>query len=75
MACLYKRENKDGSVVYRVIFRRVGIPTFCTCFATEKKACEFVEKYESMHALEYDKFALEMLDHHITERRKRKFNL
>lgn len=75
MACLYKRENKDGSVVYRVVFRRVGIPTFCTCFSSEEKAADFCKKWEVIYVSDYDRFMESMKDHHLIERRNREFNL
>jgi hypothetical protein len=51
MATIYVRRNKDGSESWRVLFRRKGIPPFCTVFSTKKEAEEWAKENEPMYCL------------------------
>lgn len=51
MASIFKRENKDGTTTWRVMFRRKGLKSFITCFTSEEIANNFVEEHEKEFAL------------------------
>ena len=70
MATIYKRINKNGSISWRVIFRRKGIKTFCASFNTKKEALEFTEKNEKIYCLSPNDFDFDALIHN----RNREFN-
>ena len=50
MATLYPRQNRNGTISWRVMFRRVGLKPFITSFSTKERAEEFIEKYEKDYA-------------------------
>jgi len=61
MASMYKRENTNGSISWRLVFRRAELPTFCTCFNSEQKAIEFSKKYEPLYCFDSDNFSIDRL--------------
>ena len=46
MATIFPRKNKDGTVTWRVMFRRKNLPSFITGFCTEEEAKTFVKECE-----------------------------
>jgi len=71
MASVTPRHNKNGSISWRVKFRRKGIKTFCTAFTTQEKAIEFADKYENKYCLNPDNFNWD----HLKQIRLREFGL
>ncbi len=51
MARLYARENKDGSIVWRVIFQRKGKKTICLTFGDKEEAQKFIDSNEADYLL------------------------
>lgn len=49
MASIYPRKNKDGSVRYRMVIRKKGVPTLCLTFPTLEEANEWVKFHEHVY--------------------------
>lgn len=73
MASIFERQNKNGSVSYRVMFRRKGLSTFCTCFNTHAEAVEFAKEFEPAYTFDHDNFIKNMKTDQLYEKRKREF--
>ena len=69
MACINPRKYSDGTVVWRVWFRRKGIKPFSATFLTKQEAEEFSKKYEASYCLDPN-FEYDQLKH----RREREFS-
>ena len=46
MASIFSRINKDGSVVYRVLVRRKGLPLLTMTFETLDEAEDWLDSHE-----------------------------
>ena len=73
MATIFPRENKDGSIVYRVIIRRKNVPTLCMSFGTEKEAHNWVSVNEEFYVENPHKYLASAKSARLYERRKREF--
>ena len=73
MATFINRQNKDGSITTRVMFRRKGRPTFCTCFNTKTEAEKFVKRYEKEYCLDPEGFVESMKKNKLERAWMRKF--
>ena len=58
MATICKRLNADGSIVYRIQFRRKGLPFVSRTFGTLRQAKEF-ELLEYDYIFNHEKYILE----------------
>lgn len=74
MACIYKRTNKHAPDVWRVVFRRKGVPTYCICFLTQEKAEQFAKEHESIYVQDYKRFLHMVGNDRLQERRNREFS-
>ena len=70
MATIYPRKNKDGSITWRVQFRRTGIPYCSKSFITEEEAIEF-SKEEEDYVNDYEGFT--SIRNFLKEKRDREF--
>lgn len=73
MATIYKRVNKDGTIAYRVTFRKTGLKSWSTTFVTRKEAEKFAEDYEPYYVFNHDEFMLDMSHTRCKKNWKRKF--
>lgn len=69
MATIFPRKNKNGTVTWRVMFRRKGIKPFITSFSSKKKAQDFVKNYEKDYCLNPENFTID----HLKQARLREF--
>ena len=60
MATLITVPKKKGTISIKVMFRRKGRPTFCTCFNTKTEAEKFVKRYEKEYCLDPERFVESM---------------
>jgi len=72
MATIYPRQNKDGTITWRMMIRRKGYPILCRAFSSEKDAKEFAEANEEIYCTDPDSFNLSIKEELIA-RRKRQF--
>lgn len=68
MATIFPRKNLDGSITWRLQFRRKGLKPFITAFCTKEEAEEFANRYEKKYCLD-EKFTYD----HLKSRREREF--
>lgn len=62
MASLYARKNVDGTLSWRVQFRRKGRVNLSATFATEEEARKFIEEREADHCFgEHDSLILQRI--------------
>jgi hypothetical protein len=61
MASIFKRPLKNGTVMWRLMFRRKGIKPFITSFSTEEEAQKFATLYEEKYVLDPDNFTFDQL--------------
>lgn len=71
MATIYDRHNKDGTISWRVMFRRKGMKSFITAFTTKEEAIHFVNECEEKYCLDPENFTYD----HLLEKRKREFKI
>jgi len=69
MATIKQRTNKNGLLVWRVLFRRKNIPHFCATFFSQEEAEKFAKEEEPKYVAcngvyDYD---------HLKARRDREF--
>lgn len=69
MASIFHRRNKDGSITWRVMIRRKGLPNFITAFSSQEDAITFVDLYENVYCLDPENFTYDNLK----SKRERKF--
>ena len=68
------RHNKNGTIAYRVVFRRKGRPTFATCFLCPDEAKAFAETNEKIYCLDPYAFVKEMKKLKLKRQWMREFN-
>ena len=73
MATITKRQNKNGSISWRVHFRRKGLPTFCATFYELKEATRFAER-ECEYIFDYDTF-IKSVPSALEAKRRREFGM
>ena len=73
MASISKRVNKDGSVVFRMIIRRKGCPSFCLTFSHQKEAEEWAKRNEPYYIKEPDSYKTWIEKNRLFFKRKREF--
>jgi len=61
MATIYQRENKDGSISWRIQIRRKGLKRFSATFSTYDQAEKFVKDNEEIYCLNPDEFDYDRL--------------
>lgn len=64
MACIFKRQNKDGSISWRVQIRRTGLKYFSTTFPCEEEAKQFIKECEELYCLNPEEFTFDHLERH-----------
>lgn len=69
MATIFPRQNKDGSVSWRVMIRRKGLKNFISSFESEERAKQFIEECEEGYCLDPENFSYDYL----LEKRKKEF--
>ena len=74
MAAFPIRFNKNGTITYRVIFRRTGKPCFATCFLCPESAKAFADEHEKNYCLDPYAFIKEMKKLKLERKWMREFN-
>lgn len=70
MASVFTRKNADGSITYRVMIRRKGIPPIITSFCSKEEADEFVKNNEAPYVLGHKNLVVD----HLRTKRKNEFD-
>ena len=70
MATVFPRNNKDGSITYRVMIRRKGLKPFITGFSCESEAWKFVIENEERYCFDPENFTYD----HLKSKREREFS-
>lgn len=73
MATIYARRNLNGTVTYRVIVRRKGIPILCLSFETYEEAIKWESKHEEKYLENPDLYQNWILKNRLLLQRKRGF--
>lgn len=75
MACIYRRANKTNGAVWRVVFRRTGLPTICKAFLTRAEAVAYAKEKEPVYLNDPVKFVQDaekekLRDRHLRDRQR-----
>lgn len=73
MASIFPRKNKDGSITWRMMIRRKGLPIFCWAFSTKKEATQWVRENEKKFIDNPDKFLDWQSKEWLNQKRDREF--